>query len=107
MNAVENEVKELVDKELKSANERFSLFHSDHEGYAIIKEELEEAKEELGYAEIAFNNLWENVKENKTMPALNHAEAILKCASNTAIEAIQLAAMAQKFIDSNQARNDK
>jgi hypothetical protein len=107
VNAVQDEVNELVKKELKAANEKFPLFNSDHEGYAVIKEELEETNEELTYAQLTFANLWENVKDNKTMPTLNHAEGVRFHAINLAIEAIQLAAMAQKFIDSSNARNDK
>ena len=36
MNAVSEDVKMLVKKELESANERFPQFHSEHEGWAII-----------------------------------------------------------------------
>ena len=32
----------LVKEELKSANGKFPLFNSSHEGYAVIKEELDE-----------------------------------------------------------------
>ena len=42
MNAIENDVRALVDKELDAANERFPQFHSAHEGYAVILEEVEE-----------------------------------------------------------------
>ena len=46
MNAVSEDVKMLVEKELESANERFPQFHSEHEGWAIITEEAEELREE-------------------------------------------------------------
>lgn len=47
MNAIENQVRELVAVELSAANERFPQFHSVHEGYAVILEEAEELKEEV------------------------------------------------------------
>ena len=47
MNAIENQVKELVQIELAAANKRFQQFHSAHEGWAVILEELEETKEQL------------------------------------------------------------
>ena len=40
MDAVKEDVELLVQKELESANKKFPMFHSDHEGYAVLKEEL-------------------------------------------------------------------
>lgn len=62
-------------KELQSAREKFPDFNSAHEGWAIIKEELDE--------------LWEVVKENQ---ATNGRNARLRK------EAIQVAAMAVRFL---------
>jgi hypothetical protein len=61
-----NEVKE----ELRRARSKFPSFKSQHEGYAVILEELDE--------------LWDDVKQNKRL----HARK----------EAIQVAAMALRFI---------
>ena len=41
MNAIKEDVEKLVQKELESANQRFPMFHSDHEGAAVIYEEIE------------------------------------------------------------------
>ena len=46
MNAVSEDVKLLVEKELEAANERFPQFHSPHEGWAVIREEAEELRQE-------------------------------------------------------------
>lgn len=54
MNVIENDVRALVDKELTAANERFPQFRSQHEGYAVILEEFDEAKEQLEAAELFF-----------------------------------------------------
>ena len=45
MNAVEEDVKQLVEKELESANKHFPQFHSPHEGWAVIREEAEELRQ--------------------------------------------------------------
>ena len=64
----------LVVAELNSANEKFPMFNSSHEGYAVIKEELDE--------------LWDEIKNNKyPMSSVNQKK-----------EAIQVGAMAIKFL---------
>lgn len=57
-------------KELHRAMQKFPKFHSAHEGYAILKEEIEET--------------WDAIKNND----LDHAR----------VEMIQVAAMAIRFI---------
>lgn len=100
MNAVKEDVEKLVQKELESANQRFPMFRSGHEGSAVILEEIEEAKAELIGLEYEFKNLWGNVKNNYEIGCSERAENISIRAIRLACEAIQVAAMAQKFIDS-------
>ena len=102
MNAVESDVEKLVQKELESANHRFPMFRSDHEGAAVIYEEMQEAENELKNAQEYFKALWESVKQN--VDAKWCAESVKIASVNLACEAIQVAAMAQKFIDSQKER---
>ena len=98
MNAVENDVRALVDKELAAANERFPQFHSPHEGYAVILEETDEIKEQLEAAERYLGYLWDRVKHDS--PARSpQAENLVLFFSNVACEAVQAAAMAKKFLE--------
>lgn len=60
----------LIREELMSARQRYGQFHGPHEGYAVIKEEVDE--------------LWDDVKTNNAAGAYK--------------EAIQVAAMAASFI---------
>lgn len=92
----------LVEEELKEANEKFPLFNSNHEAYAVLLEEIEEAREELLNLEIISKNIWDGTKGNYTPEALReqYTEAN-KRAINLAVEAIQCAAMARKSIMSN------
>lgn len=46
MDAVEKDVRLLVKKELRAANQNFPMFHSAHEGWAVIREEMSEAEVE-------------------------------------------------------------
>lgn len=59
MNAVLANVRQLVDVELAAANERFPQFHSQHEGWAVLKEEAEEAEEEVSKMKLSWSVLGE------------------------------------------------
>ena len=68
------EIIKLILEELESANKKYPNFHSTHEGYAVIKEEVDE--------------LWDEIKKSKYTQAN-------RMMIN---EAIQVAAMSIKFI---------
>lgn len=97
MNAVENQVRKLVKVELSVANEQFPQFHSQHEGYAVILEELQETKEQVDDTERHLGYAWNIIRDN--IPAEKMIEAVGDCAVRTAVEAIQVAAMCQKFLE--------
>ena len=99
MKELTNSVKLLVEDELTSANKKFGMFNSTHEGYAIIMEEVEELDYELGRIKYLLSNLWSTIKNNEKQGSL--LERLRINATNAAAESIQIAAMAQKFIDSS------
>jgi len=100
MNAVEEDVKTLMKKELDAANATFPLFRSPHEGYAVIKEEYEECLQELEHVNSCLKFAWGNIKLNNDKYAEEWISKARKCAMNTAVEAIQTAAMCQKYLRS-------
>lgn len=52
---------------LKEANEKHPpVFNSTHEGYAILKEEMEECYDELSLLQRELHILWNMVKEDST-----------------------------------------
>ena len=61
----------LILAEFEDATQKFGKFNSKHEGYAIIKEELDE--------------LWDAIKKNELQEQIRR-------------EAIQIAAMALRFL---------
>ena len=69
--ALAYEIIQDVAKELDRANTKFGSFHSTHEGYAVLKEEVDE--------------LWDDIKNNAPL-------------ADQRKEAIQIAAMAVRFI---------
>ena len=97
MNAVENDVCALVDKELAAANKRFPQFHSAHEGWAVILEEVDEAEAEMktirGNVDGMFYLIRNNVDAKWVVEKTEYA------AIQAACEAIQVAAMCQKFLE--------
>ena len=97
MNVVENDIRVLVGKELSAANERFPQFHSAHEGYAVIKEEVDELKEATDKVIGRMVSLWSRVKYGNDPERL--LQMISEDAVNAAVEAIQVAAMCKKFLE--------
>ena len=99
MNAIENQVRELVKVELDAANERFPQFHSQHEGYAVILEEVDELRTETGETDEFLCFLWSAIKANDLEETKRYILNIKRSAINAACEAIQVAAMCRKFLE--------
>lgn len=97
MNAVENDVRVLVGKELAAANKQFPQFHSAHEGYAVIQEEVDELKEDMDRITCRITSLRVRVRFNSSCEEL--LSRIYDNAINAACEAIQVAAMCKKFLE--------
>lgn len=96
------QVSMLVVGELERANYIYPLFSTTHEGYSVILEEVEEAEQDLKDVKDQLNRSWYFIKRNENV---NKDMRIMKeCAMRLAAEAIQVAAMAQKFIDSEVCR---
>lgn len=93
-------IEKLAEMEKQDANRKFPLFHSMHEGYAVLLEEVEEAQESLNLAEGSLSMLWAHIRDNNAGRALEFAGRVREHALDLAVEAVQAAAMAQKFIDS-------
>ena len=103
MNVVENDIRALVDKELAAANKQFPQFHSAHEGYAVIKEEVDELKEATDKVIGRMVSLWSRVKYGNDPERL--LQMISEDAINAACEAIQVAAMCKKFLEMERQKN--
>lgn len=91
------EIEALIDKEYEQAVKRFGNNHSRHESYAVLKEEIEEAKEELGNIEGMLESIWANTKSNAVESNVaDQFHFIKQKALKLAIESIQVAAVARK-----------
>lgn len=93
MDVITKDVRALAKKELAAANRRFRMFASPHEGYAVIREELDELIDEVRKLHFGLTiRLWRDVKRNEPMKR-EHLNLIYDVAIHAAVEAIQLAAM--------------
>jgi len=96
LNHCEDKLPYLVTAELAAANKVNPPFHSTHEGYAVLLEEIEEAKEALNEMDVSHQMMWVHIKRDN-LKAYEYAERVEKYAMRLAAEAIQVAAMARKF----------
>lgn len=92
------EANELVEREYGRAGARYGLTnHSDHESYAIILEELQEAKDEVDAFDRELSLFWTMVKSNDDdQMKLSRLLQMYRNALFGACELIQVAAMAKK-----------
>lgn len=91
-------IEDMIQQELKEANKAHPMFHSDHEAYAVLAEEVEEACEDMTHITSNMDILWKNVK-NDLCTSKNYIE-IHKSAVHMIQEAIQVASMAEKALAS-------
>lgn len=94
-------VRGLVADELAESRKNFDeYFHSPHEGYGVLYEELYEAKTENEQVDKRMNNLLRCIHEDNVKGIINNAGALEVYATNAACEYIQVAAMARKTRES-------
>ena len=99
MEELAKEVIRLVAEEYRrAAAEHGADAHSPHEGYALIKEEVEEAQVEMETLNQRLDHLWGTVKGDEDQYGPHYLMYIKKAAVLGACELIQVAAMAEKAL---------
>lgn len=78
--------------------EQYGPAASAHEGYALIKEELEEAQDEFARTNQHLEHLWVSIKANEEPVYPHYLNLIQQTAILAACEMIQVAAMAEKAL---------
>ena len=92
-------VETLSLEELYRANIIHPQFADMHHGYAVIKEEIEECEEALKIVQAKTSYLWGCVRTDNLEGFKIESVTIKRYAIELALEAIQVAAMAEKFMD--------
>ena len=98
MKELYKQVEQLTNNELSGANEKFPMFHSTHEAYAVLKEEIEELECEIEEIKILLSEIWQQIRLNQNNKEI--IQQLKRRALFSACKAIQVSAMAQKMIDS-------
>lgn len=97
----------ILGEKLRANKEHPPRFNSPHEGYAVILEEYEECNEEQRYFKAALDSLWIAVRSDRDKDVLERILNTMKeRAINLVMEAIQVAAMTQKMIDTVEGMED-
>lgn len=98
MDKLISEVAQLVEEEYGRAGAKFGLTnHSNHESYAVLMEEVEEAADEHTMIDRDLPYLWNLIKRNAPSDDIcNTCRHIQTHALLAACEFIQVAAMAKK-----------
>lgn len=85
---------------------KWGVFHSAHEGYSVLLEEVEEAQEEMESLGADMKSFWRMIREDNDTEAENIAEMMYQDAIRGAAELIQVAAVCKKFIESTEVTGE-
>lgn len=94
--AKELHIEALVSEELDRIVKEHGLFASDHEAWAVIREELEEALEDHVHAQARHNVWWKRIREDDT-DNLDIIDEIEKYSIEAIKELVQVVACARKW----------
>lgn len=99
MNVVSDKVEALVQLEYEADCKDHGPLASLHEGYAVLLEEMQETDDSLGWIKWYLDNIWNGIKQNDAMGAVNDARLCKIWAEQCACEAIQVAAVCKRIAD--------
>lgn len=87
-------------EELRNAKSFGEFYSSPHEAYAILKEEIEETKDNLSLVEKRLEDIWQNIKDNDDEELVANILTLKSYALLTVFEAVQICAVSEKFKES-------
>lgn len=107
MKELQRDIEYLVSEELIRANKKNPLFHSDHEAYGVIDEEATEMMDEAELIVAGCAGFRTAVHRDYPRGVKGEAIAIIKeAAVRCACEVVQVAAMCDKWVQSNEKNKD-
>lgn len=95
-----------IEKEKNSAIENHGFFNSDHEFWAVLKEEVEELQEESIFCLKRIDEMWEAIRNSDLLYMMQDEEkrkrtikTLKNSAINAACEAVQVVAVIDKYLE--------
>lgn len=93
-------IEDAVNSEwLNACNTYGNTYHSLHEAYAVLKEEMEEVSGYFESAKLELEDLWQDTKLDAETDAKSDARSIAFDAVQLALEAVQVAAVCKKILE--------
>lgn len=100
-----NFIKAAIEAETESAKTNWGpTYASEHEAWAVLLEEWEEAYEEVQTLRGCHEALWHAIRKGEPERSKGSLAYVLEHAQNLATEAVQIAAVAQKYLDTLEAQ---
>lgn len=92
-------VKGAIESETKNAVENWGeKYNSLHEGYAVLKEEVDEARDENIHVKNGLYNVWNNIRFNNSAACKDNVKQLRDHAEKLALEAVQVCAVCEKIL---------
>ena len=105
MTYMKNYLEYLADTELKRANGLHPAFASAHEGWAVLLEEIRKLSSETHAIEEMHQLVFTDVMQDRS--ARDGIACVYETAIRAACEAVQVAAMAKKFIAMEESQHEQ
>lgn len=106
MEELKGRIYDAAAEEPERASERYGLFNSTHEAYAVTIEEFEELAAEVNKLGDAMRGLWDMVKHNASREELSDVVSFIRdTAAAAGAETTQVVAMAVKWSTSDLTEN--
>ena len=101
-------IEQAVCHELRNIVKKYGpTYHSEHEGFAVLKEEVEEVEECVQQINNTMKEIWSLIRKNE----ISHIPFLLKFLRDTAVglskEAIQVTAVSERFIETERKNKEE
>lgn len=100
MDEILEKMEAAAEAEYEKILAKWGVFHSAHEGYAVLLEEVEEAQEEMESLREDMKALWGKIREDAEDEAAEIAAEIYADTIRGAAELMQVGAVCLRFITS-------
>ena len=100
MSNIKFDFEEYIRRILLENNRKYgNQFASYHEMYGVLKEEAEEANENLSLLDYNILKMWDSIKKDKIVDVITYLKNIEICANSCMNELLQVRAICKKYLE--------